>query len=221
MVWTGVGTLPGIGLIAVGLDQIATGSINLRYGRVAQGFSILEFGVYRATGSETAAFLAPGVFGLGLGTAGSLGRLGVRGAGAVGELTPSARLTWQYFLPIAKSRLANSTAIYGSDVVAMARAPRITSRWLAREISNPRFATGCEDVARQIQKLIGGDVIRLMPQAGIPMLGAYRGHFPFWFYHEVVLKNGRVYDLFTGFKGLTVSEFKQLWSSARWIEFGF
>ena len=78
MIWTGAGTLPGIGLIAIGLDQIATGSMNIRYGRVGQGFSILEFGVYRATGSETAAFLAPGVLSLGFGTVGSLGRAGMR-----------------------------------------------------------------------------------------------------------------------------------------------
>jgi len=78
MIWTGAGTLPGIGLIAIGLDQIATGSMNIRYGRVGQGFSVLEFGVYSATGNESAAILAPGVLSLGFGSAGSFGRLGVR-----------------------------------------------------------------------------------------------------------------------------------------------
>jgi len=83
MIWTGAGTLPGIGLIALGLDQIATGSMNLRYGRVGQGFSIIEFGVYSATGDATLAFLAPGVFSLGFGSLGSFGRAGMR-AGAMG-----------------------------------------------------------------------------------------------------------------------------------------
>jgi len=83
MIWTGAGTLPGIGLIALGLDQIATGSMNIRYGRINQGFSVVEFLVYRGTGNETAAILAPGVLSLGFGSAGSFGRLGVRaGAGA-------------------------------------------------------------------------------------------------------------------------------------------
>ena len=81
MIWTGAGTVPGVGLIAVGLDQIATGSMNIRYGRVGQGFSIIEFGAYSATGNETVAILTPGLLSLGFGSWGSLGRLGAR-AGA-------------------------------------------------------------------------------------------------------------------------------------------
>jgi len=78
MVWTGAGTLPGIGLIAIGLDQLATGAMNLRYGRIGQGFSIIEFGAYSATGDATLAILTPGILSLGFGSLGSLGRLGVR-----------------------------------------------------------------------------------------------------------------------------------------------
>ena len=81
MIWTGAGTLPGIGLIAIGLDQLATGAINLRYGRIGQGFSIIEFGAYSATGNEPLAFLTPGVFSLGFGSLGSVGRLGARAGG--------------------------------------------------------------------------------------------------------------------------------------------
>ena len=92
MVWTGAGTLPGIGLIAIGLDQIATGSMNIRYGRVGQGFSVIKFGVYSATGNETVAILTPGVFSLGFGSLGSIGRLGVRGAGAGSMGMPAFRL---------------------------------------------------------------------------------------------------------------------------------
>ena len=81
--WTGAGTLPGVALMAIGIDQILTGSLNIRYGRVGKNFSVLEDWVYQGTGNETAAILAPGVLSLGVGTLGSAGRLGAR-MGALG-----------------------------------------------------------------------------------------------------------------------------------------
>ena len=76
---TGVGAIPGVPLMAIGIDQILTGGMNLRYGRVNQGFSVLEYGAYRATGSKTVAFLAPGVLSAGLGSVGSIGRVLIAG----------------------------------------------------------------------------------------------------------------------------------------------
>jgi len=41
--------------MANGVDQIITGSLNVRYGRVGRNQSFLEDRVYRQTGNETAA----------------------------------------------------------------------------------------------------------------------------------------------------------------------
>ena len=121
----------GFGLIAVGLDQIATGSINLRYGRVGQGFSIIEFGVYRATGSETAAFLTPGVLSLGFGSMGSVGRVGALGAEAGGAI-PRGGLT---MLGGSPQRLMSSPAevlLLYNKLVEIAKSPTFVRRaqWL-------------------------------------------------------------------------------------------
>ena len=93
MIWTGVGTAPGWVLIAVGIDQIAAGSMKLRYGRASQSFSLIENGTYLATGSETAAILAPGAISLIAGSAGGFGRLGVRAGAAGGGAAVGAGLT--------------------------------------------------------------------------------------------------------------------------------
>src|SRR5262245_4385515 len=37
--------------------------------------------------------------------------------------------------------------------------------------------------------------------------------FPGWAYHEVVVKDGRVYDAFTGHQGLPIAEYKALWDT--------
>ena len=39
--------------------------------------------------------------------------------------------------------------------------------------------------------------------------------------HEVVVREGRVYDAFTGHQGLTISEYKALWEHHEVINFGF
>lgn len=40
-------------------------------------------------------------------------------------------------------------------------------------------------------------------------------------FHEVVVKDGRVYDAFTGGKGASVAEYKGLWEFSDHINFGF
>ena len=42
-----------------------------------------------------------------------------------------------------------------------------------------------------------------------------------WYYHDVVVKNGRVYDAFTGHQGMAINEYKKLWQFADSIKFGF
>ena len=102
-----------------------------------------------------------------------------------------------------------------------ARALRIGPRWRPRAITDVACRNGCERVAAQIQKYKGGDIKRIVPKGSASLLGGYRGHNPRWGYHEVVVKNGRVYDAFTGHKGTSVKEYKGLWEFADDIDFGF
>lgn len=51
-------------------------------------------------------------------------------------------------------------------------------------------------------------------------LGKHRGTNPDWAHHDVVLKDGRVYDAFTGSDGLPLDEYKQLWQYPDAINFG-
>jgi hypothetical protein len=110
---------------------------------------------------------------------------------------------------------------------------RFSARWRARDITDPRFEKGCEGVAQQIQGHIGGDIItiRLSAPPGVSpqtvrslRLGPYRGHAPGergWAYHQVVVREGRVYDAFTGHKGETIEEYKKHWIERAGINFGF
>jgi hypothetical protein len=50
------------------------------------------------------------------------------------------------------------------------------------------------------------------------------GHVPGdrgWAYHEVVVRDGRVYDAFTGHQGLTIGAYKALWTEHGAINFSF
>jgi hypothetical protein len=42
-----------------------------------------------------------------------------------------------------------------------------------------------------------------------------------WHEHVVVVKDGRVYDAFTGSQGLPIDEYKDLWRYKDEIDFGF
>lgn len=60
--------------------------------------------------------------------------------------------------------------------------------------------------------------------ARYPNLGPYRGASPGcpgWGVHEVVVKDGRVYDGFNGASGETIAEFKAQWTCSDAIDFGF
>ncbi len=43
----------------------------------------------------------------------------------------------------------------------------------------------------------------------------------YWRHHEVVIKDGKVYDAFTGHDGLSIAEYKNLWNHGDLINFGF
>ena len=79
----------------------------------------------------------------------------------------------------------------------------------------------CEAVARQIQRLVGGEIKHIKPKGNLPWLGGLRGNSPRWQFHDVVVKNGRVYDAFTGYEGLPIDQYKALWEYHDFIDFGF
>jgi hypothetical protein len=104
--------------------------------------------------------------------------------------------------------------------------------WRAFQPGDKACQSGCGAVARAIARAIGGEIRTIRPPEGVPFLGRVRnsaGNFinPAgeaaygWDVHEVVVKNGRVYDAFTGPSGLSVEQYKSLWENADAILFGF
>ena len=79
---------------------------------------------------------------------------------------------------------------------------------------------GCEDVAEAIQDTIGGSRHTISPSMGI-QLGPRAGEPTGWATHDVVVKDGRVYDTLTGPNGMSVGEYKALWEYEDAIDFGF
>ncbi len=97
--------------------------------------------------------------------------------------------------------------------------------WRTKDISKSDNWNGCEKMARRIQKEIGGDIKRIKPTQ-TKYLGGYKGGKdsytqPGWGHHEVVVKDGRVYDAFTGDKGMSISDYKNQWEGKETINFGF
>jgi hypothetical protein len=105
--------------------------------------------------------------------------------------------------------------------------------WKAFEPGTKACQSGCVDVAKSIQKAIGGEIKTFKSPAGPNGVLGYvknsagkfvnpagtsaRG----WFSHTVVVKDGRVYDALTGSAGKTISEYKALWEYGDVINFGF
>jgi hypothetical protein len=83
-------------------------------------------------------------------------------------------------------------------------------------------AFGCDKAAAQINKIVGGTIHKIMPSSSsAKFLGPMGGQNPTWTYHVVVIKDGRVYDVYTGPAGLPIDQYKKLWDYADGILFGF
>jgi len=52
-------------------------------------------------------------------------------------------------------------------------------------------------------------------------LGGYREKDWGWGFHKVVVKDGKVYDAFTGGEGATMEEYKSMWEYPDFINFNF
>ncbi len=80
---------------------------------------------------------------------------------------------------------------------------------------------GCDEAAEQILQDIGGEIFTFSPPNGVPRLGDYGLTDESFFYHTVVVNDGRVFDQFTGVGGLPIDDWKALWTYGDTIDFGF
>ncbi|MCO1597713.1 DNRLRE domain-containing protein [Micromonospora sp. RHAY321] len=99
------------------------------------------------------------------------------------------------------------------------------SSWKPQDPGDPKCFSGCEDVAKDIQKKLGGGQIYRLSNAENPPggsgnqygLGGYmqkengRYHQQGWYTHDVVVRDGRVYDGFTDRAGVSMEEFESRW----------
>ncbi|MBQ1010712.1 RHS repeat protein [Micromonospora sp. M51] len=98
-------------------------------------------------------------------------------------------------------------------------APDLGPKWKPRPETEIPCSTGCERVAAQVQKKIGGEIVTI--RHGNFFLGKYRGQDTGWYTHTVVVKDGRVFDAFSGRNGVPINEYKGLWEYNDTIQFGF
>ncbi|GAB2620262.1 hypothetical protein GCM10027168_60410 [Streptomyces capparidis] len=91
--------------------------------------------------------------------------------------------------------------------------------WQPRPTGTIPGSSGCEAVARDIQARIGGERMRITDSAGAPLLGKYRDQDTFWGHHDVVVKDGRVYDAWTGRYGEPVEEYRRRWEWGEYLRF--
>ena len=91
--------------------------------------------------------------------------------------------------------------------------------WVPEDPNNICQSTGCEDVAKEIQQKIGGTRYRIEDQYGAPTLGKYRGEDTYWNYHEVVIKDGRVYDAWTPATGEPLDTYIGEWQYGKYLKF--
>jgi hypothetical protein len=78
----------------------------------------------------------------------------------------------------------------------------------------------CEECAKRIQGMIGGDMQKMTDSLGAPRLGPSTNdpHGAFRF-HFVVVKDGRAFDGFTGPGGLPMDEYRAQWLYGDDIDF--
>jgi hypothetical protein len=98
--------------------------------------------------------------------------------------------------------------------------------WKKYPITDPLLRSGCDEVATEIQRQIGGEVFEISPPDGAAYLGRVDGKTPAkadvsWTNHFVVVKDQLVFDLLTGASGQAPDAYKQRWEYADAINFGF
>lgn len=89
------------------------------------------------------------------------------------------------------------------------------ARWPTQQGGN------CKACAEQIQSQIGGDMVRITPRGGRVLGPSTNNPHGDWFDHWVVVRDGRVYDSFTGPRGMTPGQYKAQFEYNDAINFGF
>ncbi|WP_435826080.1 RHS repeat-associated core domain-containing protein [Micromonospora taraxaci] len=130
------------------------------------------------------------------------------GALTVGGLRPTtSRLTLAYNLEV--DGIHTYYVVAGNTpVLVHNKCGDLGPSWKPRPDSEICGSSGCEAVARNIQQQIGGVVHRIVPPGGASNLGRYKGQWSGWGHHEVVVRDGRVYDAFTDRAGVPIDEYK-------------
>ncbi|WP_431728055.1 polymorphic toxin-type HINT domain-containing protein [Verrucosispora sp. TAA-831] len=78
----------------------------------------------------------------------------------------------------------------------------------------------CHACAKKIKEQIGGDIHRIEDAYGAPSLGPSK-HDPNgrWTHHYAVVKDGRVYDGFTGRGGMSIDSYRAQWRYGEFLKF--
>ncbi|WP_149831355.1 hypothetical protein [Streptomyces tailanensis] len=115
-------------------------------------------------------------------------------------------------------REAESNAGKSEGAGSTAKSGDLGPKWKAQEPSNICGSSGCEDVAVDIQAKIGGERMRITDQYGAPTLGKYRGEDTGWAHHDVILKDGQVYDAWTGCHGEPLERYLSRWEYGEYLQ---
>ena len=123
-----------------------------------------------------------------------------------------------YQLPSERPRQSFVEPTTRPDVLA---GDRIRKNWQPTPYTGPGCGIDCEKASRQIQKQIGGTIGTITPVAPNPGLGEFDGAPTDWTFHKVVIKDGRVFDEFTGSQGQDPDAYKDRFKHKDAIDFPF
>jgi hypothetical protein len=78
----------------------------------------------------------------------------------------------------------------------------------------------CEACAQKIQDKIGGEIYQISDSMGAPRLGpSVNDPNGQWFEHFAVIKDGTVYDGFTGPRGMPFDDYRAQWDYGEYLKF--
>jgi hypothetical protein len=102
------------------------------------------------------------------------------------------------------------------------QAADLGERWQPCDPSRIEDEEGsCPEDSMRIHTVLGGETRNIRPPIGLSALGGYRGYDARWGQHLVVVKDGRVYDPWTGRYGEPVTVYKARWEWGDALVFGF
>ncbi|MFI5495785.1 polymorphic toxin-type HINT domain-containing protein [Actinoplanes sp. NPDC051859] len=78
----------------------------------------------------------------------------------------------------------------------------------------------CKECATEIKKIVGGDIVHIKDSLGAPVLGpSARDPHGSWTEHYAVIKDGIVYDGFTGKAGMPLAAYRAQWEFGQYLSF--